>query len=345
MSFKSYILALMKDERNDVFDTIVKGVLRLLSWVYTLAVKIVDFSYKSGLRREHKAGAIVISVGNITLGGTGKTPFTIFLADHFQAMGINCAILTRGYGNDENKMIKDELPDISVFVGQDRVTSAQLAVSEGKDVLILDDGFQHRRIARDLNILMLDSTKMFGNRFLLPRGTLREPIRSLKRADFFMLSKTDRINEEQKEEIMRQLNTTFPGKPVVSTRHKPSFLTDVTGSAHSIDSLCGKKVMLLSGIADPDYFAFLVEQTGAAIISRLDYPDHHCYRQMDIGKVYAKCATENIEAIIVTKKDHVKLKELDISSIEDKVFVMNIIVDIVRGKERLVARLNSIVSD
>jgi len=344
VSFKLYMLSLMKDERGGFPAVVVKGVLRFLSWIYTAAVKIVDWAYRSGLRKEHKIAVPVVSVGNITLGGTGKTPFTVFLADHFLAVGRKPAVLARGYGGDESRMLRNELPDAPVFEGQDRVRNARLAVSDGRDILILDDGFQHRRIGRDLNILMLDATAMFGNGSMFPRGILREPVSSLKRADIFVLAKTDRIDTGRMRDIVRELERLKPGKPVILTRHRASFLSDVTGAAYSTDSLRGKKVVLLSGIVDPDYFAFLVEKEGAVIVARCDHADHHRYTQLDIDRIRVQCIKKNAEAIVVTGKDHVKLKELDISSIEDKLFILNIVIDIVEGKERLIAGLGSIIS-
>ncbi len=342
--FKLYILSLMKDERRGFPHVIVKGLLRVLSLVYAGAVKAVDLGYRSGLRRVHEVGVPVVSVGNITLGGTGKTPFTIFLADYFLTAGKKPAVLIRGYGRDECGMLRDELPDVPVFVGQDRVAGARRAASGGRDVLILDDAFQHRRIGRDLNILLLDSVSLFGNGCLFPRGILREPVSSLKRADIFALTKTDRVSARRRKDIIRQLAEADPGKPVILTRHRPSFLTDVTGAAYSADSLHGKKVMLVSGIADPDHFAFLVEETGAEIVSRCDYADHHRYRQADIDSICAECAEKEAEAIVVTAKDHVKIKDLDTSRMEDKLFILNIVIDIVEGKEHLIAGLSGIDS-
>ncbi len=342
MSFRQYILSLMKDERNGFADVIVKGVLRFLSWIYAAAIRTVDWGYRSGLRKRYKAPVPVISVGNVTLGGTGKTPFTIFLADHFLSAGRHPAVLIRGYGEDESRMLRDELPDVPVFAGQDRVKSAACAAENGRDVLILDDGFQHRRISRNLDILLVDSVSLFGNGSLVPRGVLREPFSSLKRADIFVLTKADRIDEKCKKDIIRKLRETAGEKPIVVARHSPSFLTDVTGGAYSADSLRGKKVVLVSGIVDPDYFALLVEKKGATIVSRRDYPDHHRYARKDISSISRECAEKKAEAIITTGKDYVKIKELDISVIEDRLFVLNIVMDIVEGKERLIAGLDSV---
>ncbi|MFH1305069.1 MAG: tetraacyldisaccharide 4'-kinase [Candidatus Omnitrophota bacterium] len=344
LSFKSYMFSLMRDKRVGFPHVMVKAVLRFLSWIYAQAVRVVALGYKTGLRRRYRVGAPVVSVGNITLGGTGKTPFVMFIADYFLARERKPAVLIRGYGGDENRMLASELPEVPVFVGQDRVKEARGAVRAARDVLVLDDGFQHRRIERDLDILLLDAFSPFGNGCLFPRGVLREPISSVRRANIFVLTKTDRINTADRENIIRRLAVLAPGKPVVLSRHKPSFLSDITGAVYAIDTLRHKRVLLFSGIADPDYFAFLIEKQGAVIVSRHDHDDHHRYSDHDIGVIRARCAREKAEIIITTAKDYVKVRDLDLSGIEEKIFVMNIVIDIVEGKENLVAGLNSVIS-
>jgi len=345
MNIRQYFYLLMKDKRNDLFYLILKGPLLILSFIYAAAIKLVDFAYKFKFRKKHKVpGAIVISVGNITLGGTGKTPFSLFLADSLNGNGKNCAILTRGYGNDESRMLKAECPSMPVFTGQDRVKQASLAVESGSKVLILDDGFQHRRIQRDYDILLLDSSNLFGNGCLIPRGILREPVSSIKRADIFVLTKSDLIDNSRKEDIKNLLNKISPGIPIISTEHKSSSLTDSTGAVYSTDTLNDKNVFLFSAIGDPDYFSHLVEDEGAKVVLRHDYMDHYAYGQSDIVFIHLKSCKEKPDMIITTKKDWVKLRDLDISSIKDKLFILNISVAIVDGKEELFAGLDRVIN-
>ncbi|MGD2278884.1 MAG: tetraacyldisaccharide 4'-kinase [Candidatus Omnitrophota bacterium] len=343
-SVKLYMLSIMKGERRGFFAFIVKSVMRVFSWFYALAIGIVDWAYRSGLRRVHKIDAPVVSVGNITLGGTGKTPFTIFLARYFSETGKKPAVLIRGYGDDERKMLRDELPDVPVFAGQDRVRNALTALKDKRDIIILDDGFQHRRIDRDLNIVMLDSESLSGGELLFPRGTLREPLASLKRSDVLVLSKIDKVDEERKKEVLRKLKDIVPDKLVVTARHKIVYLNDVTGAVYSVEGLTGQNVCLVSGIADPDYFAHCVGQLGAVIASRYDYVDHYDYRQKDIDRITADVRSKKLERVITTKKDYVKMRRLDLSRLEDKLFIMDMEMDIVEGKEDLIGRLNSVIS-
>ncbi|MDP8298643.1 MAG: tetraacyldisaccharide 4'-kinase [Candidatus Tantalella remota] len=344
-AIRKYILGVMKDERTGWADRIVAGILRVVSWIYGLAVRVVDWSYRSGIRKVCHVSVPVISIGNITLGGTGKTPFAILVSEYLLRRSMRPAVLIRGYGNDENRMLKDESPDIPVLSGQSRVASAELAIEKGCDVLVLDDGFQHRKIKRDLNIVMVDSVFGFGNEAIFPRGLLREDISSLLRADTFVLTKTDMAGEEKVNEISGMIKKIAPGKPVVLARHKAVSLSDVTNAAYSTASMRDKRVCLLSGIGDPSYFEFLVKKEGAVVVGRIDNEDHHHYNRLDIRKTYKMCVDERAEMVIVTRKDHVKLRELDISEIEDKLFVLNIETDIVKGKEDLIAGLNSVISD
>ncbi|MFH1878851.1 MAG: tetraacyldisaccharide 4'-kinase [Candidatus Omnitrophota bacterium] len=339
MGIRKYIYDLMTDRRGGFLGSAVKHMLFVISLLYGSGIKIVNLSYAAGIRKRHKAGIPVISVGNITLGGTGKTPFTIFLADHLVSSGVKPAILTRGYGGDESRMMKDDLPDVPVFVGQDRVRNARKAARAGIDVIILDDGYQHRRLERDLNIAMIDSMVLFGNGQLFPRGILREPVSSLRRADILVLTKSDMAGEERHGEIMEYLKVYCPGKPVIRAEHRACSFTDVSGAIYHADTVKGHKVLLVSGIVDPEYFNFMIAGLGAGVVSRFDFMDHHKYTQADVTEIYNRCS--GAEKIITTKKDYVKLRGLDISCIEDKLFVFDIVIDIVEGKEELLAGLNS----
>jgi len=336
-----YILSVMRDKRTGIIPFLVKGILYPLSWIYSFCACAVDRSYSKGDKTSEKVNVPVISVGNITLGGTGKTPFAMYLADHFLSRGFSPSILIRGYGNDEDRMLRDELDGVRVLSGRDRVKNACLAVNRGADVIILDDAFQHRKINRDMNILMLDASYPFGNGHIFPRGILREPISAISRADIIVLTKINRIDEYAREVLVKKLKTIADGKLIVTMKHSALSLKDVTGSVYSPNEIAVKKVCLVSGIADPDYFSFLVKEQGANISARYDFPDHYAYGQRDIDTINRKCKQQNIEAIITTAKDYVKIKELDISDIEDRLFIMNIGVDIVSGKESLNARLNS----
>lgn len=342
---KSYILSLMKDENSSIFDEAVKSVLWVVSRVYGLCINMVAWAYEKGIRKTYKVGVPVVSVGNITLGGTGKTPFSMFIADELVRLGRKPSVIIRGYGRDESMMLKEELADVPVYVGQDRVALAGEAQKEGSRVIVLDDGFQHRRLARDLNIVLIDSYSLFGNGYLFPRGVLRERVTSLRRADLLALTKTDRITSERKDGVLGLLKRLAPGKPVVLTKHRPSFLSDVTGASYPPESLNGRRVGVISGIADPDYFEFLIRELGGRVSLRIDYADHYQYSQKDIDEITSESEAKKIDSVVITKKDYVKIRKFDLSKIEEKIFILNITIEMLEGKGNLIAGLNSISPD
>jgi len=338
---KLYIVSLMNDKKDGVIAGLVKIVLHLMSYLYRGALNAVDWSYLSGLKKEHDIPVPVISVGNITLGGTGKTPFTVYIADHFSATGKKPAVLMRGYGDDEHKMLSDTLPDIRVYPGRNRLKKSRDALKDGADLMILDDGYQHRKIRRDLNILLLDCPAPFGNGFLFPRGILREPVSAVKRADIVIITKSDSVDREQKDRIVNRVKGLVPGIPVLTAAHEPVSVSDITGNTYSLEVIRGKRICAVSGIADPGYFEFTIKKTGGIPSKYFRFPDHYCYSQRDIDRIYAGCLGANSELILVTGKDFVKMKTLDLSRVRDKLVVLNIKIEITEGEERLIAGLDS----
>jgi len=343
-SLKTYVYKVMKNEERGFFVPVMRILLSLLSFLYAFGERIVGWMYDSGMLRMYKAPVPVISIGNITLGGTGKTPFTIFVADYFTDNGKKPAVLIRGYGDDEHRMLKDALPDIPVLVGRDRVKNAFKEVVRETDVLVLDDGYQHRRLERDLNILLLDCPNPFGNGHLCPRGILREPVSSIRRADMIVLTKADRMEESDRENIVQKINGLAPGVPVIISRHEPVCMRDVTGAVYSTDELSGKKICLVSGIADPEYFAHTVRACGGIIVEEITFGDHYGYAQQDVDRIFAKCFSSRVDMLLVTEKDHVKMKKLDLTRIEEKLYVLCVRIDIIDQKERFIAGLNSVIS-
>lgn len=319
--------------------------LRILSRLYALGVYLVRAGYRSGIRRVHKAPIAVVSVGNLTLGGTGKTPMTIFIADHFTASKRKPAVLTRGYGNDECRMLADELPEVPVYKGQDRVKNVLKAARDGRDVAILDDGFQHRRLARDLNILLVDARAPFGNGFIFPAGALREPHDALRRADMVVITKVDGFTPEEIRSIKERVAAESGEKPVMLSRHLPVSFRDLTGSSYGLDVVEGRKVCLVCGIADPLYLDSIMARMGCVVEKKFFYPDHYKYRQEDLDEISRYRASSGIDNIVTTRKDLVKMRDLDMSGIEDISLALNIQIDITEGKESLIAGLDSVFRD
>ena len=195
-----------------------------------------------------------------------------------------------------------------------------------------------------MNILLVDLITFPGNGKLLPGGVLREPVSAVKRADLFVLTKSDAVGNVRKKEVTDLLRKYSPATPVITVRHKPVFLTDVTGASYSIDDMRGRKILSVSGIADPTYFSFLIKKNEGEIVLEKHYSDHHPYQQIDVKAISTSSESQGVDMIITTKKDYVKMRELDISSIEDKLFILNIDIEVEEGKEKLIAGLNRFVN-
>src|SRR5262249_6499892 len=214
--------------------------------------------YDRGWLAVHRAGVPVVSVGNLTVGGTGKTPMVEWVARWFRRHEKQVVILSRGYRqvhglNDEGRVLEENLPDVPHLQDRDRVRSARIAVEELEaEVLVLDDGFQHRRLARDLDLVLIDALEPFGLGRLLPRGLLREPVASLRRADLVVLSRADLISPDERRSIRAEAER--HGGPVrwIEARHAPMELVGAEGGASSIEELAGRPVAAFCGIGNPE---------------------------------------------------------------------------------------------
>lgn len=299
--------------------------LRTLSVFYGAAIRIRLFLYASRILSKKRLPCAVVSVGNITVGGTGKTPVTMFLANYFTEAGKKVVVLSRGYkgtirgpaivsdgqnlllspteAGDEPYLIAGRLRGAPVVVSADRVKGGRLAVEMfSPDVIILDDGYQHVRLKRDVNILLVDSAEGFGNRFLLPRGILREHLSAVKRADVAMVKGGDL--EKQDREILKKY-----GIPALSFEYRPTGLIDVRSNAKAgLESLSGKRVVAVAGVANPDTFFRSFERLGARCEKTLAYPDHHDYTADDMRAISE--ASKGADLVVTTEKDAVKLRAL-----------------------------------
>jgi tetraacyldisaccharide 4'-kinase len=285
--------------------------------------------YSLGFLPVQRLPCRVVCVGNLTVGGTGKTPTVIALARLLTNTGRKVAILLRGYGRagsgvevvsdgrdlflhwrragDEAVLLAKGLHGVPIVVGGDRVAAGMLAVNRfGPDTLLLDDGFQHRRLHRHLDLVMLDATDPFGGGRLLPRGRLREPVAALKRAHAVILSRTDQASELAR--LRRHLDQVIPGVPQILTRHRPSALTDLAGGERQpIESLRGRRVLAVSGIANPLGFHRTLTDLGAVLAATLAFPDHHHFGPADHACVDAMMREAGAELIVTTEKDAIRM--------------------------------------
>jgi len=292
--------------------------MRVAATGYGLAVNVRNRLYDSGWKRTRAAGVPVISIGNVTAGGTGKTPFVAWMT-HFLTIHRRVpVVLSRGYGHtselgvdDENRVLAEHAPDVPVVVDPDRVRGAHKAVAEhAADVLVLDDGFQHRRLRRDLDIVLVDALQPFGGGRLLPRGLLREPLSSLKRADLMIITRSDLVPARRLREIRSRLRELAPGAPVCECVHRPSGIREVgaQGVSEKLPPLLQGRWLAFCGLGNPEGFHATLRRMGVAVASFRVFPDHHAYRAEDVRELMATASALGCGGLVTTEKDAVKVE-------------------------------------
>jgi tetraacyldisaccharide 4'-kinase len=319
--------------------------LGLFSAIYNIALVCRRFSYNH-LWKPEKLPAKVISIGNLTLGGTGKTPAVISVAKEAKKRGFNPCILTRGYGGktkdicfvskgdkplldayqagDEVFLMAQILKDIPIVKGKKRYEAGMFAfrgltpIGLQPSLFILDDGFQHWKLQRDVDVLLIDATNPFGNGKLFPEGILREPFNAIKRAHIIIITKADTVSHKSIAEISQKIKKYNTTAPIFTASHRAIELIDLYGGVKDIDMLNNKKIYAFAGIANPDYFRLTLKKAGAEIVKFRKFRDHHVYKQKEIDEIIKNAAGLDI---IITEKDMVKLKRLKVS---DNVYALRI---------------------
>jgi len=299
--------------------------------LYGGTVRTRSFLYSLQWLKTKTLPCPVISVGNITVGGTGKTPLVMALAKGLMAKGIAVAILSRGYqrkntsesvvsdgktiflspeeSGDEPFLMAKACRGTPILVGKERFVNGLIALERfGVKGLILDDGFQHLPLYRDSNILLIDSHIAFGDRHLLPRGVLREPLSQLRRADLFLLTKAE--DPKTCQPLEKEIYEIHPGTRVFHSYYEPVSLVGPREEQEELESLKGKNILALSGIAHPDSFSSLLRKCGMKIVREAIFPDHHLYTTKDLS--YIEDQAKGADGIVTTEKDMVKLTTLNI---------------------------------
>ncbi len=336
---KKYILSLMTDQRRDPIAQILKGVLWLCSIIYGVIAAITRGLYAWRILPTFKASKPVISVGNVTVGGSGKTPLIIYLAGQLRSNGIKPIILIRGYMahanelSDEAGMIREVLGKVPVMVGSNRVANIQHAMKEKPfDVICCDDAFQHWSLKRDLDILVIDASNPFGNGHLLPRGILREPLSALKRASIFMLTKTDHAVDLPG--LYRRLGAFNQKALVVESCHKPCALVNcVDASKLSLDLIKGKRVGGVCAIGDPSSFETTLKQLDAHVGKMFTFLDHHAYSEADMLTICAWARDNKISFCVTTHKDAVKMQAFKHLFTDLQLVYVAIELELTKGKD------------
>jgi len=311
--------ALVRGERRGPLAAAARAGLRAASWPYGVGVWWRNRGYDRGRKTVCRAGVPVVGVGNLTLGGTGKTPCVEYVAGFYRGLGVAVAILSRGYGggggrNDEAMVLEDNLPDVPHLQGRDRAALALTAVEELEaGLLVLDDGFQHRRLHRDLDIVLIDATCPPQRDHLFPRGMLREPASGLKRAGAVVVTRADQVDAAALDDLRRWLAARFPDTPVATTEHRPTELIGSDGPA-AVDELRGTTVGAFCGIGNPAAFRRTLEDLGATVAAFRSFPDHHPYSRADVDDLRAWANTLPTGATVATtQKDWVKLRTPDLA--------------------------------
>jgi tetraacyldisaccharide 4'-kinase len=326
MAVEEMIRAIWSGERPEDRSGALSVALRLLSFPYGAAVAARNRLYDKGILRQERLPCPVISVGNLTVGGTGKTPTAIFLANLLGGKGRRPAVLSRGYGGratapvnvvsdgnrilmgwreagDEPVLIAGAAPGVPVLTGPRRLLTGRAAIEKfGADVLILDDAFQHRELQRDFDIVLIDAARPFGNGHLLPRGELREPPAALRRAHLLIRTGA----EEDPAEPLRRASDL----PTFRGIHRPRGIVEAaTGRLLPVASLQGQKVCAFAGIGSPEAFRRSLAALGAEVVSFRTFPDHHPYSSADLDDLRRFAAESNVDRIVTTEKDGVRLAD------------------------------------
>ena len=349
-----------------------RGVLRAGSWLYGAVVRVRNQGYDRGWLRHTRLPCVVISVGNLSVGGTGKTTCVEYLAAKLKQLEMRVGILSRGYGGetggppywfllqegellingrsgqlveglpDEPQLLASHLPDVPVIVGAKREDGGRLALSQfHTGVLLLDDGFQHRQLARDCDIVLVNARMPMDGWPLLPRGPMREPLSSLRRAHVIIITKADQ-SLDRVAALQERLKSFNPDAVIATAIHEPNVLRDWrTGQRLAMDHLADSRVALLSSIGDPEGFEQTIRGLGTAVTSHLVYPDHHRYTEWDWQEVRRGSAAAGASAIVTTEKDLIRLRPFrrDHEPGELPVWVLDVRMRLLSGEEQVNDRL------
>jgi tetraacyldisaccharide 4'-kinase len=324
----SYIEDLMYGRRTSLFFGAVLG---FFSVLYGLAIGIRSVCYASGLIGRKRLAQRVVSIGNITLGGTGKTPAVMHVAGVLLRHRKKPVVISRGYGRedesrlvvvsdgtrvlvdartggDEPVLMGSKLSGVPIVVDSNRYRAALFAHRTfDSDIVVLDDGFQHVRLQRDLDVVLVDAVDPFGNGKLFPAGILREPLSALQRAHAVLLTGADRVHDiKPLQRLIRQYTTAR----IFTSRQVPSDVINIsTGETKPLAAIKGVGLLALSGIARPGSFVSMLRSLGAEVKVELAYPDHYVYTERDLAEIYRRASDEEIGMIITTEKDAVRLRD------------------------------------
>ncbi len=308
---------LIRGEQRGLMASTARLALCVPEFFYSTVMRLRNTAFDAGVLKMHRAAVPVISVGNITTGGTGKTPFVALVCELSKAAGAEPGIISRGYraaspeGNDEKKVLQILAPNVPHEQNSVRIEAARRLLSTHPqcNALVMDDGLQHRHLHRNLNLVLIDATCPFGFGHVLPRGLLREPLSGLRRADIILLTRCDLVSEQQLREIeARTLRESgLSSDKILRTEFRPCGLRTASGRQQAIESLHGQPVYLASGIGNPEAFHQTCQSAGLTIAGTRWFPDHHDFSDVDLRCILSDAAAAGASTVVVTLKDLVKL--------------------------------------
>ena len=335
-----------------------RGALSVAASAYRGALAARDTCYAAGICSTRRLPVPVISIGNLTLGGSGKTPLTALVAVALGELGTRPAILSRGYGRrtrgvrvvadregvrlsaseagDEPRLLAEQLPGIPVVVGESRYEAGRVAVERcGAHALVLDDGFQHRTLAKDLEVLAVQGTAPWGNGRLFPRGVLREPMSALRRVNVAVV--TNPAHGTATEHIAARLREHGATAIVLTGTYQPHALRSADGAAHSPKALSGRRVVAFAGLASPEGFVATLSSLGATVAELVEFPDHHPYAETDLDRIRASARRAGADWIVTTEKDWMRLR--DTPKLNKDLWALSVRLDMGRDRSALVEAL------
>jgi tetraacyldisaccharide 4'-kinase len=375
---EQYAIEVILERKHGFRPALLRLLLRILSSIYLVIVQLRLYLYRNRILKEHQLGCLVISIGNLTVGGTGKTPIVEKFARELQRGGRRVAILSRGYksvdarkrrtwldrllqrgydnpprvvsdgrrilldsatSGDEPYMLASNLKNVAVVVDKDRVKGGSHAIRELKaDTLLLDDGLQYLHLKHRIDIVLVDRQAPFGNEHLLPRGTLREPPRNLRRANYIFITKCDGSSNASLIQRIRKYNRTAE---IVECAHKPLYLRHVYKDEKlPLDYLKGLYIGSLCGIAAPESFEGGLRRLGANLELSRRFADHHRYGATEVSAYLQRCVRRDVSAVITTEKDAVRLPVID--PLPLPIYYLRVEIDILSGYqtwERCIQRI------
>lgn len=368
-SLEQFAIEVILERRRGFRAAMLRSLMWVLSLIYERLVQFRLFLYRHRYLRERSLGCLVVSIGNLTVGGTGKTPVVEAFARALQNEGRRVAILSRGYksvkpplterlakslfrrqpfspprvvsdgrallldsrtAGDEPYMLASNLKDTVVIVDKDRVKSGLYAIRKfGVDTLVLDDGLQYLRLQHRLDIVLIDRQAPFGNEYILPRGTLREPPKNLRRASYIFITK---CNGESNKELMERIRKYNRTAEIIECRHRPLYLQHIyTDERVELDFLQGTYVGAICGIAAPESFINGLSRLGAHVELSKTFADHHRYREREILAFLNRCVQRDLAAIITTEKDAVRFPH--IARLDVPIYFLRVEIEILSGHE------------